>query len=199
MPVGFGLPVGNPGVTAPPGLPGVPVGFGLPEGNPGVTAPPGLPGVPVGFGVPEGDFVTPAAPGFAGLNPPLTLPFSGVALPFGPPVGDGLTPPGGVEAPKAVAPGFGEAVGNGPPLSTRIGATVGFGRFGGVGFSLAILVLSSFAVFGSTPFQPLSTTGCGFLIVAGGSFVATGFNFVPGPVTFSTPLLMLEPGVFPGW
>jgi len=87
--------------------------------------------VAVGFGIPEGDFVTPAAPGFAGLNPPLTLPFSGVALPFGPLVGNGLTPPGGVDAPKTVAPGFGEAAGDRPALSTLIGVTVGLGRFGG--------------------------------------------------------------------
>jgi hypothetical protein len=51
------------------------------------------------------------------------LPFNGVAVPFGPPVGDGLMPPGGVDAPKAVAPGFGEAIGDGPALSSLIGAS----------------------------------------------------------------------------
>jgi hypothetical protein len=105
-----------------------------------------------------------------------------------------------VEAPNTVPLGLGLAPGKTPPFKTfTTGATVGFGRFDGVGFSLANLDLSSLSVLVSMPFQPLSLTGLGFLIVADGSFVATGFNFVPGPVTLSTPLLMLEPGVFPGW
>ena len=79
----------------------------------------------------------------------------------------------------------------------RIRVTVGFGRFDGVGFSLTNLDLSSLSVFVSTPFQPLSTTGFAFLIVATGSLVAVGLRIVPGPVTFNTPLLMFEPGVFP--
>ena len=153
--------------------------------------------MPVSFGVAEGDFVPAPAPGLAGLNPPL-FPLNGVAVPLGLPVPDGLTPPGGVEAPNTVAPGFGVAAGDAPPLkSFTPGVTVGFGRFDGVGFSLTNLDLSSLSVFVSIPFQPLSTTGFAFLIVATGSLVAVGFRVVPGPVTFSTPLLMFEPGVFP--
>jgi hypothetical protein len=187
--VGAGVPTGTGDVGVGPPRP---VDFGV--GEPCNC----VPGVPVGFGLTDGDSVPAAAPGFAGLNPPL-LPLNGVAITLGLAVADGLKPPGGVEAPKTVAPGFGEAVGNWPPFSTLIGVTVGFGRFAGVGFSLANLDLSSLSIFVLTPFQPLSMTGFGFLIVAGGSLVATGFNFVPGPVTLSTPLLMLEPGVFPGW
>jgi hypothetical protein len=136
--------------------------------------------------------------GFAGLNPP--LPLNGVAITLGLPVASGLTPPGGVEAPNAVAPGLGVAPGNTPPFKTlTTGVTVGFGRFAGVGFSRANSDLSSLSVLASTPFHPLSTTGFGFLIVVVGSLVATGFNFVPGPVTLSTPLLMVDAGFFPGW
>jgi hypothetical protein len=129
------------------------------------------------------------------------LPFNGVAVPFGTvPVGVALTPPGGVAAPKAVAPGFGVAVGKAPPFKrVATGETVGFGRLAGVGFCWANLVLSSVSVFGSTPFHPLSTTGFAFLIVVTGSFVAVAFKVVAGPVIFSCPLLMLDPGVFPFW